>query len=42
VVVVAMAALFLWQASVAIEKYQSKVTTLQVFVFMYLDFGLIL
>ena len=27
---VAMAALFLWQASVALEKYQSKITSLQV------------
>ncbi len=30
VAVLAMASLFLWQASVAIEKYHNKVTTLQV------------
>ena len=30
IAVVAMAALFLWQASVALQKYQSKVTSMQV------------
>jgi hypothetical protein len=30
VAVLAMTTLFLWQASVAIEKYSSKITTLQV------------